>query len=459
MKRFPLVFITFLAALAAGCSSKNTGASDNDSVKRDTLRAVTLYGPTSYFDYRGQKMGYEYENVKKFAADRGMVLQLSVAHNVAAMLDLLKKREVDLVAYPVARIDEYSEIAVNCGFNEITHQVLVQHKGKDKLADVTQLIGKDVYVEKDSKYHYRLNNLDNELGGGINIHAISRDTLISEDLIEMVHRGEIAYTVVDSDIAELNRSYYPELDITLQLSFDQVSSWMVRTDDKQMEDMVNAWSANTKTSTYNKTLYKKYFELSRSAEMDGTDFSEGASVNRDGTISMFDAYFQMYAEQAGCDWKMLAAICFAESRFNPRVVSWAGAKGLMQIMPSTAGALGYRVEDIESPEANIRMGAALVGKLNEILKKRVKNPKERIKFVLASYNSGLGHVLDAIALAEKYGLDPQVWAGNVSEAALWKTKPKYYNDPVVKNGYFRGRETVDFVDRVLAVYEIYTGRL
>ena len=98
----------------------------------------------------------------------------------------------------------------------------------------------------------------------------------------------------------------------------------------------------------------------------------------------------------------------------------------------------------------------LIGKLNESLKKRIKNPKERIKFVVASYNSGLGHISDAIALAEKYGLDPELWEGNVSEAVLWKSKPKYFNDPVVRNGYFRGRETVDFVDKVLTAYRIYT---
>ncbi len=298
-------------------------------------------------------------------------------------------------------------------------------------------------------------NLDDELGGGIVIHAINRDTMITEDLIEMVHTGEIPFTIVDSDIAELNRSYFPDLDIDLQLSLDQVGSWAVRADNSTLAEKIDAWSGNLKTSSYNKALYKKYFEMSKVTPDGGTDFDEDAEIADDGTISMFDAYFQMYADLAGCDWRMLAAICFAESRFNPAVESWAGAKGLMQIMPATAEALGYPSSSISNPEQNIRIGAILVGKLDESLKKKIRNPEERIKFVVASYNSGLGHISDAIALAEKYGLDPEVWTDNVGKAALWKSKPRYFNDPVVKNGYFRGRETVEFVDRVMAVYNVY----
>lgn len=242
----------------------------------------------------------------------------------------------------------------------------------------------------------------------------------------------------------------------MQLSLDQAGSWAVGKDNTALAERINAWSASNNTTTYTKSLYRKYFELSKIPSSDGTDFAAGASVGRDGVISMFDAYFQMYSELCGYDWKMLAAICFAESRFNPAVESWAGAMGLMQIMPSTAQALGYTLQEAANPELNIKIGAILIGKLNESLKKRIKNPKERIKFVVASYNSGLGHISDAIALAEKYGLDPELWEGNVSEAVLWKSKPKYFNDPVVRNGYFRGRETVDFVDKVLTAYRIYT---
>ena len=113
------------------------------------------------------------------------------------------------------------------------------------------------------------------------------------------------------------------------------------------------------------------------------------------------------------------------------------------------------INNIEIPENNIHAAARLLKKLDESLESKVPDDSERMKFVVASYNCGLGHVYDAIALAEKYGFNPKLWTGNVSEAALMKSRPQYYNDPVVKNGYFRGRETVDFVDRVMDVYQYY----
>ena len=125
----------------------------------------------------------------------------------------------------------------------------------------------------------------------------------------------------------------------------------------------------------------------------------------------------------------------------------------MQLMPATARAMG--VSNLEIPDNNILAAARLLKKLDEALEEKIPDAEERMKFVVASYNCGLGHVYDSMALAEKYGLNPKVWTGSVSEAALMKSRPQYYNDPVVKNGYFRGRETVDFVDRVMNVYEYY----
>ncbi|MDE6444985.1 MAG: transporter substrate-binding domain-containing protein, partial [Muribaculaceae bacterium] len=175
--------------------------------KPDTLHAATLYGPTSYFNYRGQTMGFDYENVKRFAEDEGMVLDLKIAPTLQSLLKMVQEGEVDLAAYPVPYIEEYNSLVRHAGHKEVTWQVLVQPAGAKRISDVTELVGKTVYVEKDSKYHYRLKNLNQELGGGIDIMPISKDSLITEDLIEMVDHGEIPLTVVDSDIAELNKSY------------------------------------------------------------------------------------------------------------------------------------------------------------------------------------------------------------------------------------------------------------
>lgn len=454
-----LAFAAFIPLVAAcgGKASKASKSSMKEETKHvaDTLRAATLYGPTSYFNYRGEIMGFDYENVKRFAEDEGMVLDLKVAPSLQALLKMVQDGEVDLAAYPVPYIEEYNNLVRHAGHKEVTWQVLVQPAGGNRISDVTQLVGKTVYVEKDSKYHYRLQNLDQELGGGIDIVPISRDSLITEDLIVMVDHGEIPLTVVDSDIAELNKSYYPRLDIGMKISLDQYSSWAVRNDCDSLAARLDRWDKKDDNSDMLRAVYKKYFEMSKNnIGYEDVTMTYGLKV-RDGKVSPYDEIFKRHASITGYDWHLLAAIGYNESRFDNSVVSWAGARGLMQLMPATARAMGISPDQLNNPDANVLAAARLLKKLDSSLESKVKNPAERMKFVIAAYNCGLGHIYDAIALAGKYGLAPDVWTGNVSEAALMKSRPQYYNDPVVKNGYFRGRETTEFVERVMSAYDYF----
>ena len=455
------IHIAISAALIAltACGSNHAKQDNEDkhvSIVPDTLHAATLYGPTSYFNYRGQQMGFDYENLKRFADDEGMVLDLKVASSLQSLLRMVSEGEADLAAYPVPSIEEYNKIVKHCGHKEVTWQVLVQPAGKNRISDVTELVGKTVYVEQDSKYHYRLNNLNKELGGGIDIVPISRDSIITEDLIEMVDHGEIPLTVVDSDIAELNKSYYPRLDIDMKISLDQYASWAVRNDCDSLAARLDRWEKRRDNSETLRAIYKKYFEISKnSAPYEDPALAFGLKIRKGGSISPYDNLFKRHSSVAGYDWRLLAAIGFNESRFDNNVESWAGARGIMQLMPSTAKAVGIKPESISNPDANILGAARLLKKLDAALAPKVPDPEERMRFVIASYNCGLGHIFDAIELASKHGLNPEVWLGNVSEAALMKSRPLYYNDPVVKNGYFRGRETTEFVERVMSVFEYF----
>lgn len=455
------IHIAISAALIAltACGSNHAKQDNEDkhvSIVPDTLHAATLYGPTSYFNYRGQQMGFDYENLKRFADDEGMVLDLKVASSLQSLLRMVSEGEADLAAYPVPSIEEYNKIVKHCGHKEVTWQVLVQPAGKNRISDVTELVGKTVYVEQDSKYHYRLNNLNKELGGGIDIVPISRDSLITEDLIEMVDHGEIPLTVVDSDIAELNKSYYPRLDIDMKISLDQYASWAVRNDCDSLAARLDRWEKRRDNSETLRAIYKKYFEISKnSAPYEDPALAFRLKIRKGGSISPYDNLFKRHSSVAGYDWRLLAAIGFNESRFDNNVESWAGARGIMQLMPSTAKAVGIKPESISNPDANILGAARLLKKLDAALAPKVPDPEERMRFVIASYNCGLGHIFDAIELASKHGLNPEVWLGNVSEAALMKSRPLYYNDPVVKNGYFRGRETTEFVERVMSVFEYF----
>lgn len=174
-----------------------------------------------------------------------------------------------------------------------------------------------------------------------------------------------------------------------------------------------------------------------------------------GVISKYDRYFQMYAGQARMDWRLMAAQCYQESCFDPNAKSWAGACGLMQIMPSTAAHLGLPMDMVHEPEANIAAAAKYMAELQSHFSD-VGDPGQRILYALAAYNGGFHHIRDAMALTRKHGGNPGNWA-EVREFVLRLSQPAYYNDPVVKSGYMRGTETADYVDRIRARWSEYGG--
>lgn len=174
-----------------------------------------------------------------------------------------------------------------------------------------------------------------------------------------------------------------------------------------------------------------------------------------GVISKYDHLFKRYAPAAGCDWRLIAAQCYQESCFDPKARSWAGACGLMQIMPATAEHLGLPWSDVYNPEQNVSAAARYLRELSGMFTD-VAGREDRMLFVLASYNGGYHHVKDARSLARKNGKNPDRWR-DVAPYVLALERPEFYNDPVVKNGYMRGSETVGYVDGIRQRYAQYRG--
>ena len=174
-----------------------------------------------------------------------------------------------------------------------------------------------------------------------------------------------------------------------------------------------------------------------------------------GVISHYDGYFQHYAATIRWDWRLLAAQCYQESTFDPKARSWAGACGLMQIMPSTADHLGLSRADIFNPEQNIAAAVRYLAELERSFSD-IRERSERTRFMLAAYNGGHFHIRDAMALAQKNGRNPYHWH-EVEPFVLGLSRPEYYNDPVVKNGYMRGSETVDYVRKIQERWNGYRG--
>ena len=454
---FILILFTLLG-LTGGCKerkAKTLKATPNDLPQlKDSGRLVvlTLYNSTSYFIYRGQEMGFQYELAQQFAQSLGLKMEVKVARNVADMERKLINGEGDLIAYNLPITKEGKNRVTYCGNEIITHQVIVQQTGRQTrpLKDVTELIGKEVYV-KPGKYYERLVNLNQELGGGILIKKVTSDSTGVEDLIAQVSEGKIQYTVADNDIARLNATYFPNLNIHLSISFDQRSSWAVRRDCPLLAQAANEWQKNNATSPAYTASMKRYFETSKNLP-----HSPILSL-REGKISHYDELFKKYAKEINWDWRLLASLAYKESNFDTTAVSWAGAKGLMQLMPSTAHAMGMPPGKEQNAEESIKAAVKYLGITTKSFM-QIPEP-ERIHFVLASYNSGLGHVLDAMALAEKYGKKKYVWKDNVEKYILLKSQEEYFTDSVCKYGYFRGTETYTFVRDIMGRYEQYKKKI
>lgn len=449
-----------LALLAVSCKSKpaaSVSAPHGDTETRplpDTLVVGTLYSPTSFFVLRDDTLGYDHDCITQFAIDKGIHVEFKVATGIEQLIDLIEADSVDLLAYGIPETAEFKKRFVNCGISDTTYQVLIQPKSDNPINDVVQLLGKEVYVIHDTKYEARLKNLDSELGGGINIKSIRNDTLITEDIIALVSEGRLSLTIADSDIAELNNTYYDNLDTHLRVSFVQRASWVTTPERQWLADSINAWSDKKQSQAFAHYSKQRYFSTSHMQVGDSlalTDFKMVA-----GALSAFDILFIKYGQEYGIDWRLLAAIAKVESDFNPNETSWAGARGLMQIMPGTARGYGVVGDSLlAKPEVSVMLACKELRDEDKWLSKSVTDPVERLRFVLASYNGGIGHVRDAMALAKKHGRNPHVWYLNVEDACLWKSNPEYYSDPVCRYGYFRGRETYNYVRRVEKYYALF----
>lgn len=456
MRNLLYLFLLLLAVIACKTKPSKQGEQSYDLPQiQDSgeLVVITLYSSTSYFNYRGQEMGFQYELSEQFAKSLGLKLSVKVANNTKEMIEMLMTGQGDLIAYQLPITKERKDSLLFCGEEIVTHQVLVQRTTLKNpiIKDVTELIGKTIYV-KPGKYHTRLLNLNEELGSGIDIRLVDNDSVTIEDLITQVSLGQIPYTICDNDIAQLNKTYYPNLNINLQVSYDQRAAWAVRRNTPLLAQAANEWHRVNQTSPEYTASMKRYFEVSKAVP-----YAAILSL-KDGKISHFDPLFRKYSKEIDWDWKLLAALAYTESNFDTTVVSWAGAQGLMQLMPATAKAMGVPPGMEHNPEESIKAAVKYI-RLTDKNLRMIPDFNERINFVLGAYNAGIGHIYDAMALAEKYGNDKYVWTNHVEKYILLKSNEEYFNDPVCKYGYFRGGETYTFVRDINSRFENYKTKI
>lgn len=435
-------------------------AFDLDKIKeRGYLVALMENSSTGLFIYKGNTMGYEYDLLKWFCEEQGLELRIKIIPNLEQSFELLNQGEGDLIAKNLTVTKERQKIIDFTEYHHLQRQVLVQRRPQNwrrmKLHEIEEqlirnqidLIGKEVHVKPASAFVDRLANLSNELGGDIITVLGDKDSDV-EMLIKMVSEGEIDYTIAEEDIALVNSRYYQNLDVKTPVSFRTKIAWGLRKNSPLLKEALDEWIRKMRKKVDYYTIFDKYFKSTRSSlRRVKSDFIS----LKNGQISPYDSLIRDAADTLGWDWLLLAAQIHKESKFDKEAKSWMGAVGLMQILPSTAKE--YGITNLTNPRDNIYAGTRHLMWLQKNLKQKVDSLDLK-QFVLASYNVGMGHVNDAIRLTDKYGGNPKKWM-DVREYLLKKASEKYYSDPVVKYGYCRGTEPVNYVDAIMEDYQRY----
>lgn len=454
MFKYQLTVLLLFVLLTVGCSGKKEEQGVGNSapirdlpeiIASDTLRVATMYGADSYFVAGNNVLGYHWEMLENFAAYLHLSPKIQVAQTEQELKSLLLDNQVDLIAYPVTLTKEVKENHQLVYPISESHMVLIQRLSSNSLLDVTDLAGKDIYVKANTVFQDRLESLNEEIGGTINI-ILAPDSLRNDELIENVLNGDMSYTVAYYDYASMFRIFYQYLDYHVPVGFEQKRGWLIRKDTPSLHDTLNVWKDLPETRRLQQKLTEKYSKKN--------PIFSYRKVRNVGSISPYDDLFKEYAPVIGWDWRLLAALAFQESTFDPLTVSRVGAAGLMQLMPQTAQIYGLDSISVFDPEENVRASVELIRRLDRVFSK-VENKDERVKFVLAAYNGGLAHILDAMALAERYGKNPYIWFDNVEYFLNQKKEPDFYQDSIVRFGSFNANETVWHVRNVLSIYETY----
>lgn len=435
---------------------------DFDDIKeRNELRVAVDYGATTYFLYKGQPVGFEYELLKRYAKNMGVDLKIVVEPSIKESFSKLQRGEIDLIAYPLAITPNRKEQVNFTNRYRTVRQMLIQRKpdgwrkinphamNKLLIRNQVDLLGKKVHVLNSSSYLETLKSLEKQIGGEIEIIEDSA-SVESDEIIRRVSIGQYEYTVADENLAQVNSFSYPNIDFETPVSFPTRIAWAVRKTSPVLLDSLNTNIEKVKKSGLLNFLYKKYFLSSRNWQV--VKKEDYTSHEGKKGLSPYDDIIKENAKRLNWDWLLLASMVMQESQFNPKATSWAGAQGLLQLMPATAANFG--IKNRSNPEQSLKGGTDYLINLEKRWMNNMEDTTDLEAFVMASYNAGPGHVIDARALVTKHGGNRDNWDEVSKYLALLSTK-KYYQDPVVKLGYCRGQEPVNYVNKISQRYIIY----
>lgn len=442
----------------------------------DTLRVVTVPTSISAFQYEGNWRGHEYEVARQVAKSLDLKLQIIYAPDEQSVLDSIRTGAADVAAWPVFySISEADGHVLRCGYRYELGLVPVANNSVNLQTTDTAVYSLAVVRGRRPWMALQDTAVTNSFDmTPFRLEVIDEDTIPVETLAERVIAGQYDVTVLPTNMAQLLRTYHDDMQVGMPMVMSEDSvSWVVSIKADTLAQKIDSILCFDRTTPHYAPILKRYFEKSLGNNVKIHYLLGG------GKLSVYDDIFRKYSTNIGWDWRMLAAVAYTESRFDPHDVSSKGARGLMQLMPATAENYGCPLLMMTEPEANVAAGSRLIESLENSLRSRISRTKEPsiekykeasdatreaierdlVFFTLAGYNAGLGHVFDAIALADTLGYDPAVWKGNVEYCLTLKNDEAYYTLPCVRLGKFNPDVTINYVQEVLDVYGDFCRRV
>jgi len=409
--------------------------------KTGVLRLITNNSINTYYYYNGEPTGFEYDLAKEFAAFLNVELDV-VTPGWNNMFGYLEQGKGDFIASGLAITKKRLE-QVNFSIPYMTiQQHIVHHKLVFGPKNIEDLTFRTIDIRRGTSYHSRLEEIK---GSGIDFNYILHDNIPTEDLIRMVHNRKIKFTVADDNVAYLNQRYYPDIQIGIPIQKKESLAWAVNKNDSQLLEQINKFFlyAN-ETGILQQILAKYYANIEETDPFDLKRFHQRIKTR-------LPKYKKTIVEESikhDFDWKLIAAVVYQESHFSPTAKSFTNVQGLMQVTTVTAEEMG--IKNRLNPSQSIKAG---IKYLDKMVKKfdYMEDDYEKILFALASYNIGYGHVMDAMRIAKKKGLNETSWQDLKTVLPLL-SNPKVYKK--TRHGYARGWEAVQYVERILTYFDI-----
>ncbi len=413
-----------------------------EKIKRTgVLRLITNKSISTYYYYNGKPTGFEYDLAKEFAKYLNVDLDV-VTPGWNNMFAYLEEGKGDFIASGLAITKSRLE-KVNFSIPYMTiQQHIIHHKLIFGPKNIDDLTFRSIDVRRGTSYHSRLEEIKNS---GVHFNYILHDNIPTEELIRMVYDRKIKFTIADNNVAYLNQRHFPDIRIGIALREKEPLAWAVNKNDLQMLEQINKFFLFANETGILKQISDKYYmNIEDSDPFDLKRFHQRIETR-------LPKYKKTIVEESlkyGFDWKLIAAVVYQESHFNPNAKSFTNVRGLMQVTTRVAEEMG--IENRLNPSQSIKAG---IKYLDKMVKKfnYIEDEYERTLLALASYNIGYGHVTDAMKIAKNMGLVENRWQ-NLKTVLPLLSKPEYYKK--TKHGYARGWEPVLYIERILTYFDI-----